>query len=227
MSTQTLPAGLTTGTCCIDPAHSAVGSSVRHAVVTRVRGSSSDVSGTVVLDEDAHLIAVEATVAMASVATRNGHLRTPGFVDVERQPTMRCASRSVAVTHGGVLVTGDLALHGMTHEVVLEVEAGGVATDPFGNARAGSSAETQVSRSDDGLTYDAALEGGVLVSDTARISSAPLRVAVTPSSKETPAPKAHLPREGRSAGGSTSSASSAAVRAWRRAVRPRGGAAGR
>ena len=175
MSTQTLPAGLTVGTYAVDPAHSEVGFTVRHAMVTKVRGSFSDVQGSVVLDEDANLIAVDATIAIASVDTRNAdrdaHLRSADFFDVENHPTMTFVSRSVVVGGEGFVVTGDLTLHGVTREVVLDVEASGVATDPFGNARAGFSAETEINRKDFGLTWNAALEtGGVMVSEKVKIT---------------------------------------------------------
>ena len=175
MSVQTLPAGLTVGTYAIDPAHSEVGFTVRHAMVTKVRGSFSDVTGSVVLDEQAHLIAVEASIALTSVDTRNadrdGHLRSPDFFDVENHPVMTFASRGVVVGGEGFVVTGDLTLHGVTREVVLDVEAGGVATDPFGNARAGFSAETEINRKDFGLVWNAALDtGGVLVSEKVKIT---------------------------------------------------------
>lgn len=175
MSTTTLPAGLTTGTYAIDPVHSEVGFSVRHAMVTKVRGRFADVEGSVVLDEDANLISVSATVQIASVDTRNAdrdaHLRSADFFDAETHPSMTFASRSVSVGGEGFVVTGDLTLHGVTREVVLDVEANGVATDPFGFSRAGFSAETEINRKDFGLTYNAALEtGGVLVSEKVKIT---------------------------------------------------------
>jgi len=175
MSVQTLPAGLVTGTYAIDPAHSEVGFTARHAMVTKVRGSFSDVEGSVVLDEDANLISVRASIAVASIDTRNAdrdaHLRSPDFFDVETYPTMTFASTKVQVGGEGFVVTGDLTLHGVTREVVLDVEANGVATDPFGNARAGFSAETEINRKDFGLTWNAALEtGGVLVSEKVKIT---------------------------------------------------------
>jgi polyisoprenoid-binding protein YceI len=175
VSTQTLPAGLTAGTYTVDPAHSEVGFSARHAMVTKVRGSFSDVEGSVVLDDDANLIAVRAEIRVASVDTRNAdrdaHLRSPDFFDAEAFPTMTFVSRAVTVGGEGFVVTGDLTIRDVTREVVLDVEAGGVATDPFGNARAGFSAETEINRSDYGLTFNAVLEtGGVLVSEKVKIS---------------------------------------------------------
>lgn len=175
MSTQTLPAGLTAGTYAVDPAHSEVGFTVRHAMVTKVRGRFSDVEGTVVLDDDANLISVDATVAIASVDTgapdRDGHLRSADFFDAEAFPAMTLVSRSVTVGGQGFVVTGDLTIKGVTREVVLDVEATGVATDPFGNARAGFEAETEINRKDFGLTWNAALEtGGVLVSEKVKIT---------------------------------------------------------
>lgn len=174
MSSTTLPAGLSAGTYTLDPNHTEVGFSVRHAMVTKVRGSFPDVQGTVVLDDDANLISVSAVVQLASVDTRSAdrdaHLRSPDFFDVEHHPTMAYVSRSVAVSEDGFTVTGDLTLHGVTREVVLDVEATGVATDPFGFSRAGFAAEAEINRKDYGLTYNATLEtGGVLVSEKVKI----------------------------------------------------------
>ncbi len=173
MST-TLPAGLVAGTYAIDPSHSEVGFTTRHAMVTKVRGSFSDVAGSVVVADDASLISVEAVIQVASVDTRSadrdGHLRSADFFDVEQFPTLTYRSTGVQVTGDGFLVDGDLTLHGVTKAVQLEVSAEGVATDPFGNSRAGFSAETEINRKDFGLVWNATLEtGGVLVSDKIKI----------------------------------------------------------
>lgn len=173
--TTTLPAGLVAGTYTVDPSHSEVGFTARHAMVTKVRGSFSDVSGTVVLDDDASLISVTAEIAVASVDTRSadrdGHLRSADFFDVEQFPTMTFRSSSVTPTADGFDVAGELSLHGVTKAVTLDVTAEGVATDPFGNSRAGFSAETEINRKDFGLTWNAALEtGGVLVSEKIKIA---------------------------------------------------------
>jgi len=175
MSTTTLPAGLTAGTYTVDPSHSEVGFTTRHAMVTKVRGTFSDVEGTVVLDSDANLISVNAVVQMASIDTRSadrdGHLRSADFFDVETFPTMTFVSRSVTVGGEGFVVVGDLTIKGVSQEVTLDVEATGVATDPFGNARAGFSSEFEINRKDFGLTWNAALEtGGVLVSEKVKIA---------------------------------------------------------
>ena len=175
MSIATLPAGLTAGTYTVDPSHSEVGFTTRHAMVTKVRGSFSDVEGTVVLDEDANLISVAATVQMASIDTRSadrdGHLRSADFFDVEHYPTMTFTSTGVSVGGEGFTVIGDLTIKGVTQEVTLDVEATGVATDPFGNVRAGFATEFEINRKDFGLTWNAALEtGGFLVSDDVKVS---------------------------------------------------------
>jgi polyisoprenoid-binding protein YceI len=175
MSTTTLPAGLTAGTYAVDPSHSEVGFTARHAMVTKVRGSFSDVEGTVVLDEDANLISVNATVQIASIDTRSadrdGHLRSADFFDADTHPTMTFRSTRVTVTDDGFTAVGDLTIKGVTQQVELEVEATGVATDPFGNARAGFAAETEINRKDFGLVWNAALEtGGVLVSEKVKVT---------------------------------------------------------
>jgi polyisoprenoid-binding protein YceI len=171
----TLPAGLVAGTYTVDPSHTEVGFTARHAMVTKVRGRFSDVEGTVQIGEDASLISVEATIQVASVDTRSadrdGHLKSADFFDVEQFPTMTYRSTSVQVSGDGFVVDGELTLHGVTKPVQLEVTAEGVATDPFGNARAGFSAEAEINRKDFGLTWNAALEtGGVLVSEKIKIT---------------------------------------------------------
>ncbi|MBC3760409.1 YceI family protein [Quadrisphaera oryzae] len=171
----TLPAGLVAGTYTVDPSHTEVGFTARHAMVTKVRGRFSDVAGTVVVDEDASLTSVEATIQVASVDTRSadrdGHLKSADFFDVEQFPTMTYRSTSVRASGDGYVVDGELTLHGVTQPVQLEVTAEGVATDPFGNSRAGFSAEAEINRKDFGLSWNAALEtGGVLVSEKIKIT---------------------------------------------------------
>lgn len=159
-------AGLTTGTWAIDPAHSEVGFVARHLMVTKVRGSFSDVSGTVTVGDTLADSTAEVTVQLASVATRSddrdAHLRSADFFDVEHNPTMTFASTAF----DGETLVGDLTIKGVTKPVTLAVEFNGTQTDPWGNTKAGFEASGTINRSDWGLTYNAALEGGgVLVSD--------------------------------------------------------------
>jgi polyisoprenoid-binding protein YceI len=165
-STSSILNGLTTGTWAIDPTHSEVGFVARHLMVSKVRGSFSDVSGTVeVADELADSVATVA-IQTASVSTgtadRDAHLRSADFFDVETFPEMTFVSTSF----DGSTLVGDLTIKGVTKAVTLDVEYNGVATDPWGNEKAGFEAKGELNRTDWGLTWNAALEkGGVLVSE--------------------------------------------------------------
>ena len=176
MTTQpiTLPAGLTTGTYAIDPSHSEVGFVARHAMVTKVRGRFTDVDGTLVFADDVASSTAQATIAVASVSTgnvdRDAHLKSPDFFDSELYPTISFRSTGVRVEDGSYLLDGELTIKDVTKPITLPVEFGGVATDPFGNFRAGFSAEVDVEREDFNLGWNAALEtGGFLVSKKVKL----------------------------------------------------------
>ena len=169
-TTATLP-GLTAGTWTIDPSHSEVGFTARHMMVSKVRGKFGEVSGTVVVPEDVTAASVEATIQLASVATgsedRDNHLRSADFFDVENNPEMTFRSTSF----DGETLTGDLTIKGVTKPVTLDVEFGGVGTDPWGNEKAGFEATGEIDRTDWGLTWNANLEkGGVLVSEKIKLA---------------------------------------------------------
>ena len=160
------------GTYVLDPSHSRLGFSARHAMVTKVRGAFNDVAGTATVDGSnpaaSHL---EVTIQAASFdsrdANRDGHVRGADFLDVEKYPTLTFRSTEIAVSDDDkVTVTGDLTINDVTPPVTIELEFEGSATDPFGNERVGFEGETTIKRSDWGLTWNAALEtGGFLVSD--------------------------------------------------------------
>jgi polyisoprenoid-binding protein YceI len=174
-TTTALPAGLTPGTYVVDASHSEVGFTARHAMVTKVRGRFSDVEGTLVLGEDAASSRATATIRTASIDTgsadRDAHLRSADFFDADAFPEITFATTGVRADGEDYLVDGELTIKGVTRPVTLEVEFGGVATDPFGNVRAGFSGTTTVNRKDFGLTWNAALEtGGVLVSEKVVLS---------------------------------------------------------
>ena len=167
----------TTGTWAIDPAHSRVGFSAKHAMVATVRGQFTEFSGTLTLDgRTPDASAAEVTIASASISTnsddRDNHLRSGDFLDVEAHPEL--TFRSTGVKHEGgseFVMTGDLTIRGTTRPVELAVELEGLATDPFGNERIGFSGRTTISRKDFALTWNVALEaGGVLVSDKVTIT---------------------------------------------------------
>jgi polyisoprenoid-binding protein YceI len=163
------------GTYAIDPSHTHVGFSVRHLMVSKVKGSFSGVSGTINIADDPLQSSVEVSVDMASIDTRDeqrdAHLRSPDFFDVENFPTMTYASTAVRADGGNRwLVDGELTIHGVTRSVPLEVTFEGAGADPWGGVRAGFSARAEIDREDFGLTWNQVLEtGGIAVGKTVTI----------------------------------------------------------
>ena len=166
-----LPAGIWN----IDTSHTTVGFTVRHMMVSKVRGKFSDFGGDIVIAEDPTASTVERHVEMASVDTgdagRDDHLRTNDFFDIQTHPTMTFTStehhRARAATSSS---TGDLTIQGVTRPVTFDLEVGGVGTDPWGNTSAGFTATTTINRKDLGLEYNAVLEGGgVLIGEKVTI----------------------------------------------------------
>jgi polyisoprenoid-binding protein YceI len=162
----------------VDPAHSSAQFTVRHMMVTNVRGSFSGVEGTVVHDPDSPAdsqvdVVINATTVNTCEPQRDAHLKSADFLDVEKYPTMTFKSKQVTPAGEGELkVVGDLTLHGVTKEVVLDVEGPTAETkDPWGNIRIGASGTTKIKRSEFGLTWNAVLEaGGFLVGDELKIA---------------------------------------------------------
>lgn len=156
----------------LDASHSSVGFSVRHMMITNVRGEFEKVSGEVVFDpKQIGSAKVSASIDVSSINTRepkrDEHLKSAEFFDAAAHPTITFASRAVRAKGEGYEVVGDLTIHGTTKEVTLTVEdVTAEHTDPWGQRRIGASAKTKVRRSDFGMTWNAALEaGGVLVGD--------------------------------------------------------------
>jgi polyisoprenoid-binding protein YceI len=146
------------GTWQVDPNHSAAQFSVRHLGVSTVRGAFTKVSGTATHDPaDPSKDTLEATIQAASVDTRvemrDKDLRSPNFLDVEKFPTITFHSKQAkSVGTGRVQITGDLTIHGVTKEVVLDVEGPSAPIkDPWGNQRIGASASTKINRKDFGV----------------------------------------------------------------------------
>jgi polyisoprenoid-binding protein YceI len=162
----------------IDPAHTNVEFTVRHMMISNVKGQFQKTSGTVTTNgNDPTSAKIDATIDASSVDTRvdkrDAHLKSPAFLDVDKFPTITFKSTKVEADGAGKWkVTGDLTLHGVTKPVVLEVEGTGAPiNDPMGNTRAGASATTKIKRSDFGLTWNQPLEaGGVMVGDEVAIS---------------------------------------------------------
>lgn len=161
----------------IDPAHSSAQFTVRHMMITNVRGGFRKVTGTIGYDpENPAGSTVDATIDANTISTlddqRDTHLKSGDFLDVEKYPAITFRSKKVMSTGDGeAKVTGDLTIHGVTREVVLNVEGPTPeGADPWGNKRIGLSATTRIKRSDFGLTWNAALEaGGVLVGDDLKV----------------------------------------------------------
>ena len=174
MTTTTLPTELTPGTWDTDASHSEAGFTVRHAGISKVRGSVTVTEATITIGDDFATSAVTARLDAASIDTRDAnrdkHLTSADFFDVENFPTWTFISTSVTGTGREAVVTGDLTIHGVTRQVDLTTEFNGTATDAYGNLRAGFSARTVISRKDFGLTWNVALEaGGVMVGDKVTI----------------------------------------------------------
>jgi polyisoprenoid-binding protein YceI len=161
----------------IDPAHSHVGFAIKHLMIATVRGSFTQVQGTVTVDEsDPTTASIEVTIPTASVTTgdekRDAHLRSADFFDADRFPNMTFRSKRVDQVSGDSFrVIGDLTIRDVTKEVILDVELLGRAKDPWGQEKAGFEATTKFKRGEYGLTWNAALEtGGVLVGDDVKVS---------------------------------------------------------
>jgi polyisoprenoid-binding protein YceI len=162
----------------IDASHSNAGFTVKHMMITNVRGEFSKLAGTVSYDAaKPEATQIDATVDVASLSTRDaqrdGHLKSPDFFDIEKYPNITFKSKSVkAKSKEDLSVTGDLTIHGVTKEVVLEVEGlSGPSNDPFGNTLLGASATTKIKRDDFGMVWNGVLEaGGVLVGNEVKIT---------------------------------------------------------
>ena len=164
----TLPAG----TYTIDASHSRVGFSARHAMVTKVRGSFNDYSGSAVVADGAATISIEINAASIDTrsADRDGHLQSPDFFDVANFPKITYVSTSVKDGGAGLIVEGNLTIKDVTKPLTIELEYTGTAKDPFGNDRFGFEGESEINRKDFGLTWNAALEtGGILVSENIKL----------------------------------------------------------
>ena len=178
MTTTTITSqipGLVPGTWTIDPAHSDVSFTVRHMMVSKIRGSFKSFDGEIVVADDLTTSSVNATIDINSFDTgnadRDAHIRSADFLDIERYPTMTFRSTQIRLSDDHYLVDGDLTLHGVTRPLTLEMEVGGVTTDPYGNLRLGLSATTEINRRDFGIDITMPLEaGGVVVGDKVKIA---------------------------------------------------------
>ncbi|GAA2557728.1 MULTISPECIES: YceI family protein [Streptomyces] len=166
-----------TGDYTIDPAHTTIGFVARHAMVTNVKGSFQDFSGTLHLDgADPSGSTATVDVVMDSIDTgnadRDGHLKSADFFKTDEFPTMTFRSTKAEALGGDdYRITGDLTILGTTRPLTIDLEFNGAAKDPFGNERVGFEGKAEILRSDWGLTWNAALEtGGFLVSDKIKLT---------------------------------------------------------
>ena len=174
----TIPVFATAAPWSIDADHSNVGFKVRHLMVSNVKGSFEKYSGTVDIDDkditkSKVAVSIDTNSINTNVQKRDEHLRSAEFFDAAKYPTMTFLSKKVAKAgKDNLKVTGDLTLHGVTRQVVLDVE--GLAKeskDPWGNIRRGATATTKINRKDFGLVWNAALEtGGVAVGEEITIA---------------------------------------------------------
>jgi polyisoprenoid-binding protein YceI len=162
----------------IDPQHSEIGFSVRHMMISKVRGQFRTFEGTFDVNPDnpaASSISgkIDVTTIDTNEEQRDAHLRSADFFDVENHPTMNFKSTRIErQSRGQYKVYGDLTIKGITREVSFDVTDEGRSQDPWGNQRWGVSATAQINRKDFGLTWNVALEtGGWLVSDEITITA--------------------------------------------------------
>jgi polyisoprenoid-binding protein YceI len=171
------PALALAGTWDIDPAHSTVEFSVRHMMVTTVKGQFQKVKGTVELDEkDPNKSTVEVSIETASIDTReakrDAHLKSPDFFDAAKFPALTFKSTKIEKAGKGKFkLTGDLSMHGITKSVVLAVEGPSASIkDPYGRTVRGVMATGKLDRKDWGMTWNKALDsGGFVVSDEVKL----------------------------------------------------------
>jgi polyisoprenoid-binding protein YceI len=172
------PAAAATTTWQIDPAHTAASFAVKHLMISTVRGEFKGITGTVVWDDqDITKSTVDVTIDSKTVDTnepnRDKDLKSDKFFDVEKYPTITFKSKKVEqVSVGKLKVTGDLTIHGITKETILDVEGPSASVkDPWGNTRVAISATTKVNRQDYGVKWNASIDGGgVVVGDDVNIT---------------------------------------------------------
>lgn len=161
--------------CSLDPDHSTIEFRVTHMVVSKTTGRFTDYAGFIDMDAEAGTVkAIEATIKAGSVNTnhekRDAHLRNADFLDVEHYPTITFKMKNYKKTAEGYTSVGDLTLHGVTKEITLAGQYNGATKDPWGNTRAGFSAEGKLNRKDFGMVWNKTLDsGGLVVGDEVQI----------------------------------------------------------
>lgn len=160
----------------IDTTHSSIEFSIRHLVIAKVRGRFAKFKGTIELDDgDITRSTVTAEIEASTISTnddkRDGHLQSADFLDVEKFPLITFASKQIHKSGTNLELTGALSIHGVTRDVVLEVEQLGALKDPWGNQRVAFAARTSINRQDFGLRWNQVLDaGGLALGDKLEIS---------------------------------------------------------
>lgn len=167
--------GYVAGTWDIDPVHTDVAFTVRHMMVSKVRGSFRTVSGTITTAEDPLDSSVLTSIDLSSVDTgnadRDNHLRSSDFFELDKYPVMKFSSTEIRQAGNSFELAGQLSLHGITRPVTLSLEPNGFAADPYGKTRAGFSAKGELTRSDFGMSFNMPMEGGgMVVSDKVQLA---------------------------------------------------------
>ena len=161
----------------LDPTHATAAFSIKHLMISKVRGSFQKLSGQLTYDAknpagSSIEVAIEAASINTSEPQRDAHLKSADFFDVEKFPVITFKSKQFQKSDDGFKVVGDLTIHGVTKQVTLEMEEPtDELKDPWGNIKMGVSGTTKIKRKDFGLTWNAALEtGGVVVGDEVSIT---------------------------------------------------------
>lgn len=171
---MTAPAIAGTTTWTLDASHSSIEFSVKHLMITTVRGRFAEASGTATVPGELARASVEVRIKTASLDTRSEqrdqHLRSADFFDVEQYPEITFRSTRLEGTQESFRLTGDLTIHGVTKATTLDVTFEGEGKDPWGGTRMGFTATTKIDRREFGLVWNQALEtGGVVVSNDIRL----------------------------------------------------------
>ncbi|MFD9738179.1 YceI family protein [Umezawaea sp. NPDC059074] len=175
MTTAIQIPGYVAGTWAIDAAHSTVAFSVRHLMVSKVRGTFRTFEGTLTTAENPADSSVTATIDLASIDTnqpdRDNHIRSADFFEVEKYPTMTYRSTGLRADGDDFILDGELDLHGVVKSVPLKLQLNGFGPDAYGGTRVGFEATTEISRNDFGVDIHMPLDGGgVVIGDKITIS---------------------------------------------------------
>lgn len=166
MTTVAIP-GYVTGSWTLDPTHTEIGFSVRHMMVSKVRGKFDKFAGTITTAANLLDSHAEAEIDLASINTgndqRDEHLRSSDFFDTENHVKMTFRSTGIRPDGDDFLVDGELTIRGITKAITLHVELGGISPDPWGGTRLGLTATGEINRHDFGVTWNGAIEGGGVV----------------------------------------------------------------